>query len=115
MPSDKVVRFGGSMQDVIKQFEAGSTDAFDTIIDQIQDEETSMIKFNKFLVEIGDCAPLFTAAHKKLVKSLLKSNWATAHPTVLANWKKTILSLLSANNVHVSNILEHCVKSFVYG
>jgi len=52
MPSDKVVRFGGSMQDVIKQFEAGSTDAFDTIIDQIQDEETSMIKFNKFLVEV---------------------------------------------------------------
>jgi hypothetical protein len=61
MPSDKVVRFGGSMQDVIKQFEAGSTDAFDTIIDQIQDEETSMIKFNKFLVEV------FLAASKNII------------------------------------------------
>lgn len=52
MPSDKVVRFGGSMQEVIKQFEDGSTDAFDTIIEQLQDEETSMIKYNKFIVEV---------------------------------------------------------------
>lgn len=52
MPSDKVVRFGGSMQEVIKQFEDGSTDAYDTIIEQLQDEETSMIKYNKFIVEV---------------------------------------------------------------
>ena len=40
------------MQEVIKQFEDGSTDAFDTIIEQLQDEETSMIKYNKFIVEV---------------------------------------------------------------
>lgn len=103
------------MHQILREFDKGNRDGYNTIIEQLADVELDHRKLNKIINEIAESAPLFHKSHSTLVKSLLDCNWPTTHAVTVANWKRSVISLVTANTVHLQQVLAHCVKRIVFG
>lgn len=111
-PPVKIVRFGGSVSEMLSKYKQGDLNDYELLKHQLADPDIKDAQIINWLQEFRSCVTQLTKDHEQLIYTILRLPWVGRSQAVVEEYMAFLSNLVSAQTVYLCACLKMVVSHF---